>query len=202
MTVPVDVDPDAAREAAASELADPAYQAAEPSWLGQAMEKIGSFFGDVLSAVGGVGPGALVALVILAVVVVVAVRLRVGGLTRSRRTARPVFESSDRSADDHRQAAELARAQGDLAGAVRERFRALVRELASRGVLDDRSGWTVDEIAALAGQRVPNHAGELRAAATLFDDVVYGGHPATEAGYRDLAELDTAIQHERVLVSS
>nr|QEO73987.1 hypothetical protein [uncultured bacterium] len=143
----------------------------------------------------------MIALVILAVVVVAVIRLRVGGFARSHRANRPVFEA-DRPARDHRQAAELALAQGDLAGAVRERFRAIVRELADRGVLDDRSGWTVDEIAALAGQRLPSRAGELRAAATLFDDVVYGGHPATEAGYRDLAELDAAIQRERVLVSS
>ncbi|HEX6352867.1 DUF4129 domain-containing protein [Actinophytocola sp.] len=197
--MPVEVDPDAAREAAARELADPAYAAAEPSFPQQVFERIGRFLGDVLSAVGDVAPGGLVGamiLLLLAVVVFIVIRLRVGPLARSLRSD-VVTVDRGRSSEDYRQAAEAARDRGDLGTAVRERFRAIVRELDGRGVLDERSGRTVDEIAAQAGQRLPHRASELRAAATLFDDVVYGGHPPTEAGYDAVAALDTALQAER-----
>lgn len=193
VTVPVEIDPGDAREAAARELADPAYQSAEPSIV----ERILRWFGRVLSAAGDLAPGGvvgLVVLVLLLVVVVAVVRLRVGGLARTVRGGRPAFETDrTRTARDYRQAAELAHARGDLDGAVRERLRAIVRELEHRRVLDDRSGRTVDEIAAAAGRRLPEHAGELRAAAALFDGVVYGGHHATEAGYHDLTTLDASL---------
>lgn len=196
VTVPVDVDPDSAREAAARELADPAYQAAEPSFLEQVLDRIGRFLANALS--GGLGGAGLVILLLLIVAVFAVVRLRVGGLTRSSR--QPVFTAGRvRSAQDHRRAAELALAGGELTEAVRERFRAIVRELESRGVLDERSGRTVDEIARTAGQRMPARAGELNTAATLFDDVVYGGRPPTEAAYHDLAALDARIQAETLV---
>lgn len=198
VTVPVDVDPDSAREAAARELADPAYQAAEPSFLEQVLDHIGQFLANALS--GGLGGAGLVILLLLVVAVFAVVRLRVSGLTRSRRSGRAVFAAGrERSAEDHRRAAELALARGELTEAVRERFRAIVRELESRGVLDERSGRTVDEIARTAGQRMPARAGELTAAATLFDDVVYGGRPPTEAAYHDLAALDVRIQAETLV---
>jgi hypothetical protein len=195
VNVPVDIDPDAAREAAANELADPVYRQAEPSVAEEIFTWLGERLADALTAVGGSAPGGLLALVVLGLVVFAVVRRRVGRLTRSRRADRPVFAAGrTRSAQEYRQAAEQARARGDLAGAVRERFRAIVRELGDRGVLDERSGRTVDEIAAQAAERLPGHAGGLRAAATLFDDVVYGGHGATEAGYRDLVALDGELQ--------
>lgn len=194
--VPVDIDPDAAREAAVRELADPVYAAAEPSWLEQVLDDIATVLGNV-----GFGGGTVVGLVILAVALYAVVRLRVGRPARSHRTGQVFTSDRERTAEDYRQAAEQAHARGDLDTAVRERFRAIVRELERRAVLDERSGWTVDEIAVLAGRRIPGRAGELRAAATLFDDVVYGGRNATEAGYRDLVALDAAIKTERVLAT-
>jgi hypothetical protein len=199
LSVPVEVDPDGAREAAARELADPAYAAAEPSLPQRFFERVGRFLGDVLSAVDGVAPGGLVGvmiLLLLVMVVFVVVRLRVGPLARSPRSGAVTVDRT-RSAEDYRRAAQAARDRGDLGTAVRERFRAIVRELDGRGVLDERSGRTVDEIAAQAGERLPHRECELRAAATVFDDVVYGGHPATEAGYDVLAALDSALQAER-----
>ena len=197
MTVPLDVDPDSARDAAARELADPAYQAAEPSLLEQVLDHIARFLGNALSTTGGAG---LVILLLVGAAVFVVVRLRVGGLTRSRRTARQVFAAGrTRSAEDHRRAAELAKARGELGEAVRERFRAVVRELETRGVLDERSSRTVDEIARTAGGRMPARASELNAAATLFDDVVYGGRPPTETDYDHLAALDARVQADSLV---
>lgn len=192
--IPIEIDPDDAREAAARELADPAYQAAEPSLAGRILGWLGRVLAELFSG-GPVSGGLLVVLLLLAVVFLV-VRLRVGPLTRNRRAARPVFDRRMATVD-HRRAADLAYARGELADAVRERFRAIVRELETRGVLDERSARTVDEIAAQAGERLPDHRNDLRAAATLFDDVVYGGRPPTDAAYRDLTDLDTRLHGAR-----
>src|SRR5690606_31612112 len=62
---------------------------------------------------------------------------------------------------------ELA-AQGRFAEAVRERLRAIVRELVDRGVVDNRPGWTVTELAALAGSARPELLASLVAATDIF----------------------------------
>lgn len=193
---PIEIDPNDARDAAARELADPAYRAAEPSVLDRVFTWIGQRFVDLLSAAGG-GSGVvgLFVLVGLGVAVYALIRYRIGRLGRTASAGRPVFPTGrSRSAQDHRRAADEARARGDLAAAVRERFRAIVRELEERRVLDERSGRTADECAAQAGQRLPDRAAGLRAAATVFDDVVYGGRDATEANYGDLSALDDGLR--------
>lgn len=201
MNVPVDVDRDGAREAAAQELADPAYEAAEPSWLADAVRWLTEALANLLAGAASITPGGLfgvVVLVLLLVVAIVLIRLRIGPLARQGRAGRFLFEPGrPRSAREHREAAEAAAARGDLDEAVRERFRAIVRDLEQRGVLDERSGRTVDEIAEQAGARLPGCADGLRAAARLFDDVVYGGRHATADGYRELAALDARVQAER-----
>lgn len=198
--VPIDVDRDEAREAANQELSDPAYQAAEPSLFERVLAWLGRVFTDFFDASAAVGLGGVVGLVVLALIVVavvVIVRLRTGGITRGRRSAPAMFDGRPRSADEHRRAAEHALSQGDLATAVRERFRAIVRELERRGVLDAVSGRTVDETAAQAGSRLPGCAAELRDSATIFDDVHYGGRDATLDGYHRIAATDTLVRTER-----
>jgi len=199
--VPVDVGPDEARDAAARELSDPAYHAADPSlpqrilaWLGQRLDDL---FAGIASVTHGGLPG-LVVLALLAVLVVVIIRLRVGRIVRTARIP-PLFEARPRSADDHRRAAESARSAGDLDEAVRERFRAIVRELEQRGVLDRTSGRTVDEIAAQAGHALPASADALTTGAAIVDDVLYGGRPSTVDEYDHLAALDDRVRRERVL---
>jgi hypothetical protein len=105
-----------------------------------------------------------------------------------------VFGSTVLTADEHRAAAERAATAGDLAEAVRERFRAVVRELEQRGVLDPRAGRTVDEVAQEAGTALPLVADDLRGAAVQFDDVWYGGRPATAEGYRQLVCVDDRVR--------
>ena len=40
----------------------------------------------------------------------------------------------------------------------------------------------------------PHSTGELRRAATVFNDVTYGEQPGTEPNYRMVAELDEALR--------
>lgn len=199
--VPVDIGRDEAREAARTELADPAYADAEPSWPEQAAEWLVERIEDVITTVSGVSPGGVLGLVILLallVVVAVVVRLRVGGLARAYRSGGgPVLDGRTATAAEHRDAAETAIAAGDVGTAVVERFRAIVRELEQRGVLDEQRGRTADEVAAQAGVVLPASADGLRAAARAFDDVYYGDRPATVEVYRMLADVDLDVQSVR-----
>jgi Domain of unknown function (DUF4129) len=194
--IPVDVDRDEAREAAARELADPVYAAAEPSFVDRTLRWLGRVIAELFTGVAVVAPGGLAGLAVLAVLValvVVIVRLRTGRIARGARSRPEVFAGRPRSADEHRRAAELAAQRGDLAEAVRERFRAIVRELERRGVLEELSGRTVDEIATQAGLALPGRAPEFHTAARIFDEVVYGDRPATVDGYRHLVALDDGL---------
>lgn len=198
--VPVDVGRDEARAAAERELSDPAYAAAQPSFIDRILRWVSARLDELFSTVTALGPGGiagLILLVLLAVLAVVIIRLRAGRVVRGVRGRSAVFEGSTLSARDHRRLAEEAADRGALAEAVRERFRAIVRELEERGVLDEATGRTVDEIATRAGLALPAHADALRDAAWIFDDVVYGDRTATVDGYESLAALDNLIQSAR-----
>jgi hypothetical protein len=194
--IPIDLGRDEAREAAARELSDPAYHTADPSFVDRALRWILERIADVFNGFASVAPGGSFGVVVLAVVlvlVIVVIRLRSGRIARSRRVG-AVFSGAPQAAVDHRRAAEEALPRGQLDVAVRERFRAIVRELEQRGILDEVSGRTVDEIAGAAGRALPAQAGELAGAAQLFDDVVYGSRPATVDGYQRLERLDDAVR--------
>lgn len=193
--VPVDLDRDEAREAAARELSDPAYVSGAPNPLERALDWVLDKLGELLAGAAGMnGITAITILVVLAVIIVVVVRLRAGRVTGSGHVRGGEVFDSVLTAAEHRAAADRAAAAGDLAEAVRERFRAVVRELEQRGVLDPRAGRTVDEVAIEAGRALPVLADDLRGAAVQFDDVWYGGLPATEQGYRQLVSVDDRVR--------
>ena len=198
--VPVDIGRDDARRAAVAELADPGYRAAEPSLVSEVLRWIGERLSELLGAVSSSAPGGIFGLVVLIVVVivlVVVIRLKAGKLGRAARQESLVFEGRVRSADEYRKSAEAAAARGDFDEAVRERFRAVVRALEQRALLDARSGRTADEAAADAGRLLPGCADELRHGAAAFDDVHYGGRTASAEGYQRLVDLDARCRAER-----
>jgi len=75
--------------------------------------------------------------------------------------------------------ADQLAAQGRYAEAVRERLRAIVRELVEREIVDHRPGWTVTELAAAAGHARPLAAPGLQGASGTFSEIWYGQRPAT-----------------------
>jgi hypothetical protein len=70
-------------------------------------------------------------------------------------------------------------AQGRWAEAVRERLRAIVRELVDRGVVEHVPGWTVTELARAAGGARPELGPALQGATGIFSRVWYAQRPAT-----------------------
>ncbi|NUP26776.1 MAG: DUF4129 domain-containing protein [Nocardia sp.] len=91
----------------------------------------------------------------------------------------------------HGSAAERAAARGDFDTALRERFRALLRGMEQRELLEVRRSRTARETSHEAAARLaPEHSGALPAAAQAFDEVVYGGRRASEDEYRRLTRAD------------
>jgi hypothetical protein len=198
--VPVVPGRDAALEAARRELLDPAYRAHEPSLWQRIASWVLKHLKQAFDSTAGSAPGgwwAVVALVAVVGAVVLGVRARLGPMAAAHRRDAEVFSGSVRAAADHHRAADAALAAGDLAGAVQERFRALVRGLEERGLLEARPGYTADEAASEAGRLLPSCADALRAAARVFDDVRYGGRAATAHGHQQVAAAVAAVRAAR-----
>jgi len=85
-------------------------------------------------------------------------------------------------------------AQGRYAEAVRERLRAIVRDLIERGIIPHTPGWTVTELAAAATRVRPGLAPALGGAASIFSEIWYGLRPATIADDRAMREHADAVR--------
>ncbi|MGV0804707.1 DUF4129 domain-containing protein [Mycolicibacterium setense] len=187
----IDIDRDAAHDAAQNELAKPIYPRASPT------DQIGEWLNDLLYRITAAGsriPGGwftISVLVILVVAaVVVAVRIARRTMRTSRSADRALFGSEELSAAQHRSIAEQYAAQGDWSAAIRHRVRALARQLEEAGVLAAVPGRTATELARDAAAALPGLSTELFRAATIFNDVTYGEQPGTESAYRTIAALD------------
>lgn len=201
MSAPVELDREAAREVAREELAKQVYQEAGPSLTERLVLWLVGRLEDALNAGAEVAPGGyggFLVLLLLLVVAVVAVRLRLGPLGARTGGRQSLFTGAARTAAQHREAADRHEAEGDLAEAVRERLRAIVRSLEERSVLEPRPGRTATEAAREAGQALPTHAAALADAARIFEDVWYGGRPATSASAQQLREVDRALAGARL----
>lgn len=191
-----DITREAARRAAQQELRKPAYQDAQPPLLQRLADRgIRAFLGLLDRAAGSVPGGRLGLLLFVLLLALVAgvVLVKLGPV--GRRTAAPALfgAGGTLTAEEHRRRAEHAASAGAWADAVRERLRAVVRELEARGVLDPRPGRTAGEVAEEGGLAVPAIAGPLRRGATVFDEIWYGGRTADASSYAVLVEVDRAV---------
>jgi hypothetical protein len=199
---PVTPDAATAQRWAVDELTNPAYHQSESLLVRLLRWFLHQFQG--LPTLG-VSPALAALLVVGVLTVVVLVALWVAGpVQRSRRAARDreVLGHDDRrSATQLRIAADAAAAAGDWSLAVAERFRAVVRDLEERAVLDERPGRTALEVSAEAGRVLPTAARALADGADLFDDVVYGERgagPADDEAMRAVDRQAGAARRDRV----
>jgi hypothetical protein len=191
----IDIDRDAAHQAAEIELGKPIYSKGSAAqqfadWVNELLYRLL----DKTSSIPGGWLTTTVLLIILAIAVVVAVHVA----RRTMRTRRGgdylLFEAAPLTAAQHRATAESFAAQGDWAAAIRHRLRAVARQLEETGVLEPAPGRTANELARDAGAALPHLAGELSQGATAFNDVTYGERPGTEAAYRMIADLDEHLR--------
>lgn len=200
MSVPVELGREAAQEAAREELAKQIYRDAGPGLTERLVRWVLERVSDLLDELAGVSPGGyagIVVVLLLVLAAVVAIRLKVGPLARREASDQSLFVGRERTAAEHRAAADAHAAAGRWAEAVRERLRAVVRSLEERAVLEPRPGRTADEAAAEAGAALPACAADLRSAARLFDDVWYGGRPVGREGDATMRALDDRVRAAR-----
>ncbi|WP_267245251.1 DUF4129 domain-containing protein [Streptomyces sp. PR69] len=198
--VPVDTPRVPAREAAERELSRPMYHENDPNLLQRAIDRFWEWIGGLFDAASDAAPGGAlgIAVIVLAVLALIAALWwRLGTPRRTAATAEALFDTSARSAAEHRTAAEQHAAAGRWNDALQERMRAIVRALEERALLDPRPGRTADEAAAEAGRSLPDHADRLRAASREFDDVAYGGRTADHQAYQRLRDLDQELERTK-----
>lgn len=191
----IDIDRQAAHEAAQHELAKPIYPKA--SWT----DRLSDWLDELLYRIAMEGsklPGGWftisVLLIILAVAIVVAVRIARRTMRTNRDGRHALFDTHELSAAQHRATAEQYAAVGNWSAAIRHRLRAVARRLEEDGVLNPVPGRTATELGKDAGAEVPALAGEFRQAADAFNDVTYGERPGTEIAYRIVADLDDHLR--------
>ena len=191
----IDIDRDAAHEAAQRELAKPIYPKASLT------ERLSEWLDDLLYRIvqeGSSLPGGWftisVLLLILVVAIVVAVRIARRTMRTNRGGKHALFDTHELSAAQHRATAEQYAAEGNWAAAIRHRLRAIARQLEEDGVLNPVPGRTATELAKDAGKTVPDLAGELLQAANAFNDVTYGERLGTEPAYQMIADLDDHLR--------
>jgi Domain of unknown function (DUF4129) len=187
----IDIDRDAAHDAAQRELAKPIYPKASLT------ERFTEWLQDLFYRIAQEGsqlPGGWftisVLLIILAVAIVIAVRIARRTMRTNRGGEHALFDSHELTAAQHRAIAEQYATQGNWTAAIRHRLRAVARQLEEDRVLDAVPGRTATELATDAGAAAPELAGELSRAAIAFNDVTYGERLGTEAAYRMIADLD------------
>jgi hypothetical protein len=191
---PIEPSRQEAQRWAVEELSKRPYQEQRPGLVARLMTWVQDRFAD-LSLPAGTGSALLytVLVCVLAVLVVLAVR-RFGVRGRRARAERlPVLADVTASARELRELAAAHAAAGDWPQAVAARFRAIARELESATEIRVLPGLTATELADAGAAALPRLAGELRAAARIFDEAVYGHHPVTEQDYQRLVALDGAL---------
>ncbi|UOE22072.1 DUF4129 domain-containing protein [Thermobifida halotolerans] len=178
------------------ELSDPVYGEAQPSLLERLLQWFDDRLEDLLGRAEAALPGGWWTLGALLVVLALLVAALIWYLRPGRvsRRAAPLDSSAEMTADDHRGLAERHAARGAYAEAIRERLRAVVRDLEDRAVISPRLGRTATELAAEASAVLPERRAELHRAAALFNDVWYGDREATSEGYGLLCALDDALR--------
>jgi hypothetical protein len=202
---PFDVLPitrDDAQADARRELSKGIYHRYDDPWPVRAFKAVAHWLDHLFNTVAdnapGGGAGAFGLVVALLVLLAVA-RWQLGPVRRRTpgMPAGPVLGDRIRSAADHRQAAAQAAAAGDWVTAVTERMRAIARDLEERGLVDPRPARTADELAAEVATLLPEAADKVRAAATTFDAVVYGGRSAERSSYDVVVAADESVRERR-----
>lgn len=187
-------DPQQVREVVREVLSRPEFRPPQRSLTERLFDWVLELIGRLLAALGGSGAGGIVGLILLALVLVgvgvLAARFS-RGLTPSPEVAAAVPGGRRRSAAEWRAEAEAHERAGAWREAVRSRYRALVADLAARGLVEEVPGRTAGEYRRQVGRALPEAATDFAGATELFE-VAWYGRSSTGTGdaahLRDLAD--------------
>ena len=196
--VPIDLGRDAAAARARVELNDPAYHRDGEPWFSRVLNWAIEHIHDWLSRLSSSTPGGWlgIALIVVVIVGLIAVlRMRLGPLRATGKSQPMLFgDEPMQTPAAHRRFADEHGQSGRYRDAIRERLRAVVRELEERAVFESRQGRTADEAANDAARVLPDVAVQLHEAAQTFDASWYGEHRVDAATYARMVALDSAIE--------
>ncbi len=197
MSPPLIPDAEEARRQLADELANPIYADVQ-NWIADQFRKLLDWLVGDPSPAGSLSSGQLTALVITLVgIAAVAIWLSTGGVRAERRKRGAVFANEERTADQLRSDAARLAAADEWASATVELFRALIRSLAERTIIEEFGGMTAHEAAAQAAPRLPGLAERITAAAEVFDALAYGHRSGSAQQYQDMLDLDAELTRTR-----
>ena len=175
-------------------LSRPEYQRPGPTLIQRLQRAAVDLIERIFTALAGGGRGTLIAWIILAAaliaIAVVATRFA-RGVTRDPGRSVPSLVLARRGAADWRADAEAAERAGHWRLALRCRYRALVAELADRGLVEEVAGRTAGEYRAEVAGAAPAVAAPFAGATELFERAWYGDRPTGEdeaARFRGLAD--------------
>lgn len=203
LDIPIRIGRDEAQRRAVEELGKAKY-GGTPAWLDGLANRLDAFLQRIFDLVlpfllgrragdGGVNWGFVLAVTLLLVAIAVVVwRIGIPRWQKRQRSAALDLDPS-RGAADYRALAEDHARRQNWAAAVRDRFRAVVRELELRTILDERPARTASEAAYHASRALPSCAEPLRSGAETFNAVSYGDRQADAASYDQLVRLDQQV---------
>lgn len=197
--VPTTVDREEGVRYARDELSDRIYQDAEPGLVERIIQQGSEWLEWLATQVGDALPGGWLLLGLLGglLLALLAGLLVYARPARRAKRHQAVFAvETPRTAAEHRTAADEHAAAGAYEEAVRERLRALTRDLEERAIIAPRPGRTATELATEAAATLPGSEA-LHDAAALFNDVVYGNRTATADDEQFLRELDDRLRQTR-----
>jgi hypothetical protein len=154
---------------------------------------IAARIGELLATLTATTAGSIIGLAIFALILLVLGLLAARFLrtmSRSPEVAAAVADVPRRSAAEWRAEAEAHEAAGEWRQAVRCRYRALVAELASSGLVEDVPGRTSGEYRGEVSRNLPPASEAFAGATEVFDRAWYGQRPTGQgeaARFRELA---------------
>ena len=195
---PLVPDSDEAAEWAREELSRSVYSTG-PSFWEWLWAKFLELLEKITSLGSGLGPAFVPLIILTLVAAVIILALTLSGPIRRRRAAAgapgAMWQDDDaRSAAQLREADDSAATGGDFTLAVIEQFRATVRALEERGLLETTRGMTAMEVAGTAARVFPQRSEPLHRGARSFNEALYGNQPATHAQYIVLRDLERDLQ--------
>lgn len=178
-------------------LARPEFRPPSKPLLQRILEEIERRVGDVFEALTSGGRASLVAwaiVIALAATIALMTARLVRSVGRDPVVRHAASESEPvRPAVAWRSDAEAHEADGRWRDAVRCRYRALVADLASRGVVEEIPGRTSGEYRGEVASTRPSAAQDFSTASDVFDRAWYGGIPAGPGDAARLRALEDRV---------
>jgi Domain of unknown function (DUF4129) len=190
-------DPAQIRSSARDILRRAEFKPPARSWWSAAVHWVLTELGKLLSRLLGLGGGSgttgwiVVAIltVVVALIGVMAVRFWVRLPADPSRAVVVTAATAGRSAVDWRAEAARHEREGRWRDALRCRYRALVADLARRGVVEEVPGRTAGEYRGAVARTTPAVATDFAGATALFEDAWYGDRPTGPADQTQFDEL-------------